>query len=372
MLGESMYSVDSNFALTGIYGGLNEPLYNLGDTLTFTGIDLIESEGNLTYYYSEEDPGFISERYVYDPFTSNSTYSEYYSYSSSNGTTVDYIFGGYRKEEFDAEGRLFFRDTGNSSLFIEFGSEIETTSSTYTNYVYANSTGYELDFATEIIASYRNGTPTSISEALFEYSYLEEPSDINDYYQRRTSGTVDNNADFVIDFTYYNLETVTDTSYDLVSVSFDSSSQQVGSFSSSYSQGNFGSFEQEESRAEDYDYDGIIDYTYQEISAYTYNAEGLLVSSDYQQAFKYDYDNDGEADFYVKTKQTKTDSSGKLIDISWERLNNNSGLLKIGFYKDIDGDSTYETSRNFSLRIAAPSSWTAMGTHVAGIDDTLL
>ena len=69
---------------------------------------------------------------------------------------------------------------------------------------------------------------------MFEYSYLEEPSDINDYYQRRTSGTADNNADSVIDVTYYNLETVTDTSYDLVSVVFDSSSQQTGSYSSSY------------------------------------------------------------------------------------------------------------------------------------------
>ena len=371
MLGESMYNLDSNLTLTGIDGMLNKPLYDLGDTLAFTGIDLIESEGNLTYYYSEEDLEFISERYVYDPFTSNSTYSENYSYSSSDGTTVDYIFSGYRKEEFDAEGRLIYMDIGNSSLFIEFGSETETTSSTTTNYVYANSTGYELDFATEIIASNRNGTPTSISEALFEYSYLEEPSDINDYYQRRTSGTADNNADSVIDFTYYNLETVTDTSYDLVSVSFNSSSQQVGSFSSSYSQGNFGSFEQEEAQAQDNDGDGIINYSTESNSSYVYNSAGILVSLEDQQIVKQDYDDDGVADYYSKTKRTGTESSGKQVQITWES-SQSLGFLTIGVSRDFDGDQIYDQSRSFSFRFGAPSFWTAMGGHVAGIDDTLL
>lgn len=208
---------------------LNEPLYQLGDSFTLTGLDLIEENGNLTYIYSE-DPGFISERYIYNPFSADSDYSENYSYSSSDGETVDFIFSAYRKNTFDSAGRLTERETSNSSNYIEFGSEIESSSSTTTSYTYANNTTYEIDFGAEIITSTYNGVVTSINEALFEYTYLEEPSDINDYYQRRTSGTVDNNADSVIDFTYYNLETVTDTSYDLVSVSFDSSSQQTGSY----------------------------------------------------------------------------------------------------------------------------------------------
>ena len=66
---------------------LNEPLYQLGDSFTLTGLDLIEENGNLTYIYSE-DPGFISEQYIYDPFSADSDYSENYSYSSSDGETL--------------------------------------------------------------------------------------------------------------------------------------------------------------------------------------------------------------------------------------------------------------------------------------------
>ena len=349
---------------------LNEPLYQLGDSFTLTGLDLIEENGNLTYIYSE-DPGFISERYIYNPFSADSDYSENYSYSSSDGETVDFIFSAYRKDTFDSAGRLTEIQTSNSSNYIEFGSEIESSSSTTVSYTYANNTTYEIDFGTEIITSTYNGVVTSINEALFEYSYLEEPSDINDYYQRRTSGTVDNNADSVIDFTYYNLETVTDTSYDLVSVSFDSSSQQIGSYSSSYTQGNFGGFEQEEAQAQDVDGDGIINYSTQINSSYIYNSAGSLISFEDQQIVKQDYDDDGVADYYSKTKRTGTESSGKQVQITWES-SQILGYLTIGVSWDFDGDQIYDQSRSFSFRFGAPSFWTAMGGHVAGIDDTLL
>ena len=354
---------------------LNEPLYQLGDSFTLTGLDLIEENGNLTYIYSE-DPGFISEQYIYDPFSADSVYSENYSYSSSDGETVDYIYSAYRNTTFDSAGRLTERESSNSSNYIEFGSEIESSSSTTTSYTYANNTTYEIDFATSITTSTYNGVVTHINEVLFEYSYLEEPSDINDYYQRRTSGTVDNNADSVIDFTYYNLETVTDTSYDLVSVSFDSTSQQVGSFSSSYSLGDFGSYTTEELQARDSDGDGLIDYSCQSNSAYVYapvnNSVNYLVSSDYQQTIKQDDDFDGITDYYVKTKRTTTESSSKEVEITWESFENEPGLLTIGISKDFNGDQTYDLSREFSFRFGAPSPWLDLGGHVADIDDTLL
>ena len=349
---------------------LNEPLYQLGDSFTLTGLDLIEENGNLTYIYSE-DYEIISEQYIYDPFSADSDYSENYSYSSSDGETVDYIYSGYRETTFDSAGRLTERESSNSSNYIEFGSEIESSSSTTTSYTYANNTTYEIDFATEIITSTYNGVVTSINEALFEYSYLEEPSDINDYYQCRTSGTVDSNADSVIDGTYYNLETVTDTSYDLVSVTFDSSSQQTASYSRSYTQGNFGGFEQEEAYVQDFDGDGIINYSTQSNSSYIYNSAGSLISFEDQQIVKQDYDDDGVADYYSKTKRTGTESSGKQVQITWES-SQSLGFLTIGVSRDFDGDQIYDQSRSFSFRFGAPSFWTAMGGHVAGIDDTLL
>ena len=349
---------------------LNEPLYQLGDSFTLTGLDLIEENGSLTYIYSE-DYEIISEQYIYDPFSADSDYSENYSYSSSDGETVDYIFSAYRKNTFDSAGRLTESETSNSSNYIEFGSEIESSSSTTTSYTYANNTTYEIDFGTSIITSTYNGVVTYINEALFEYSYLEEPSDINDYYQCRTSGTVDSNADSVIDGTYYNLETVTDTSYDLVSVAFDSSSQQTGSYSSSYTQGDFGSFEQEEAQAQDFDGDGLINYSTQSNSSYLYNSAGSLISLEDQQIVKQDYDDDGVADYYSKTKRTGTESSGKQVQITWES-SQSLGFLTIGVSRDFDGDQIYDQSRSFSFRLGAPSFWTAMGGHVAGIDDTLL
>ena len=349
---------------------LNEPLYQLGDSFTLTGLDLIEENGNLTYIYSE-DPGFISEQYIYDPFSADSDYSENYSYSSSDGETVDYIFSGYSKNTFDSAGRLTERESSNSSNYIEFGSEIESSSSTTTSYTYANNTTYEIDFATSITTYTYNGVVTYINEDFTEYSYLEEPSDINDYYQCRNSGTVDSNADSVIDVTYYNLETVTDTSRDLVSVVFDSSSQQTGSYSSSYTQGDFGSFEQEEAQAQDFDGDGIINYSTQSNSSYIYNSAGSLISFEDQQIVKQDYDDDGVADYYSKTKRTGTESSGKQVQITWES-SQSLGFLTIGVSRDFDGDQIYDQSRSFSFRFGAPSFWTAMGGHVAGIDDTLL
>ena len=177
----------------------------------------------------------------------------------------------------------------------------------------------------------------------------------------------------MIDFTYYNLETVTDASYDLVSVSFDSSSQQTGSYSSSYTQGNFGSFEQEEARAQDNDGDGLINYSTQSNSSYIYNSAGSLISLEDQQIVKQDYDDDGVADYYSKTKRTGTESSGKQVQITWESSQSQSlGFLTIGVSKDFDGEQIYDQSRSFSFRFGAPSSWTAMGEHVASLDDTLL
>ena len=256
---------------------LNAPLYELGDAFVLTGSDQAISSGNLTYQYSESSNS-VFQSYAYDPYTSSSTYSENYSYSSSDGVTIDYIFSGYREEEFDSTGRLIERNTSNSSNYIELGSEVQSSSST-TTYFYSSASGYEIDYGTEVITSTYNGVVQSVNEAIFEYSYLDAPSSLIDYYQRRTSGTADNDADGIADFTYYNLETITDSSYDLVSVVFDSSSQQTSSYSSSYSQSSTGSYQYNETSAQDNDGDGIINYSYESSFSYIYDSSGSFVSS---------------------------------------------------------------------------------------------
>jgi len=343
---------------------LNAPLYDLGDTLVLTGSDLTETSGNLTYYYSEDDSyNSVSERYVYNPLTSNSYYSENYYYSSNNGITVDNVYSGYRLESFDDAGRLIERQTSNTSNYIELSSEYQSTSSTTTSYVYSNTSGYELDSATEIITSSRNGVTQSINEATFDYSYLEAPTSMNDYYQRRTSGTADNNADSIVDYTYYNLETVTDTSYDLVSVVFDSSAQQTGSYSSSYVRDVFGSYETEESQARDDDGDGIINYSSQRSSAYLNDASGNYVSSNYENIVKQDFDDDGKADYVTINKGSSTTSSSRSTELIYDAVNSS---LSVGI-----GINSLEFGFTLELN-SAPPSWTNLGGHVADIPDTYL
>lgn len=148
---------------------LNLPLYELSDTLVLTGFDLTESREYLTYSY-QEDASPVSQSYVYDPFTSNSYYSESYDYGSSNGATVDNVFSASRIEKFDSAGRLIERETSNTSNYIEFGSEYESTSSTISSYAHSNTSGYEIDYGTEIVTSSSNGVVRYISETTFEYS----------------------------------------------------------------------------------------------------------------------------------------------------------------------------------------------------------
>ena len=72
------------------------------------------------------------------------------------------------------------------------------------------------------------------------------------------------------------------------------------------------------------------------------------------------------------TKETINQSSGKLLEITWESGERARGSLTVEISKDIDGDQVYDQTRSFSFGFAAPSSWTSMGEHVATLEDTFL
>lgn len=72
------------------------------------------------------------------------------------------------------------------------------------------------------------------------------------------------------------------------------------------------------------------------------------------------------------TKETISQTSGRLLEITWESGERARGSLTVEISKDIDGDQVYDQTRSFSFGFGAPSSWTEMGEHVATLDDTYL
>ena len=129
-----------------------------------------------------------------------------------------------------------------------------------------------------------------------------------------------------------------------------------------------------------YNDDLIINESWEQELTEIYGPDGEFVSSNSTSIYKSDafsevdddWENDGVADYYLKSKETITESSGKLVEIEWESSDRGPGTLTIGISKDFDGDQIYDQSRSFSFRFGAPSSWTAMGEHVASLEDTLL
>ena len=195
----------------------------------------------------------------------------------------------------------------------------------------------------------------------------------------------DTDFDSVTDFTQYVLETKTESSsgdsYEATFVSIDSDDLLTNSSvrtETNVDRNGRTSFTQTYTETASYNDDLIInEYWHQELVE-NYGQEGEFVSSSSTIIYKSDdgsnddWENDGVADYYVMTKETINQSSGKLLEITWESGERARGSLTVEISKDIDGDQVYDQTRSFSFGFAAPSSWTSMGEHVATLEDTFL
>ena len=370
-------------------GTANPPLYDLGDTLILKGSNTSTSNPStgFYYYYSEyedtsSDYASVSESYSYNSSGNGTDYSEYFSYSADDGVTVDYISKGYTDYVYDSAGRV--EGTYSLSLYeYDYGSS-NNGSGSYSfeeTYTYAGSQGYELLQSTSAYSgtyTYNGSASSYSSTTVSNYGYSSTPTSTYDYDQKRDVTQYDSDGDGITDYTNYSLYTNTADGSSNVYVSVDSQSGIVD-YSSDYEyssvSNNKGGYTStsSSSSANDWDDDGVINSNSEYSSEYVYDSSYNLVSSSYDSVYKSDYDQDGKADYVSITKESRTSTSGKRLELIWEDNSNGPATLSIGIDKDTNGDYTYDSARGFTIGFGAPpASWTAMGGHVATIDDTLI
>jgi len=365
----------------------NTPLYNLGDTLVLTGSSTSSQSSGAYYYYSEyedtsRDYAFVSESYSYSSSGNGTDYSEYFNYSAQDGVTVDSISKGYTDYVYDSAGRL--EETYSLNLYeYDYGSSSNgnNTNSSGTTYTYASTQGYKLLSSTTFYSgTYTSGSYTSSysSTTESEYGYSSTPTAVYDWDQRRDVTKYDSDADGITDYTNYSLTTITADGSINVYVSVDAQSGIVdysSDYEYSYVSNNKGGYTSTNSGswANDGDNDGIIDSSSEYSSDYVYDSSNNLVSSSYESVYKNDYDEDGKADYVSITKESRTNTSGKRLQLTWEDDSYGPATLSIGIDNDTNGDYTYDSTRGFTIGFGAPpASWTRMGGHVATINDTLI
>ena len=356
---------------------VNEPTYSIGDELNFSGSSAIEREPGYEYYYSESS-GTIGERYTYSA-SGQTDYVEsfYYSSSDEGAVIVTDLSFGTRAYEYDSEDRLTQEAT---TSYREKQDEYTTETAFTTNYYYASSTGYELDYSTTVAVYTREDGRVETIEYEKDYVYTRTPESTDDYSQVRVVSTTDSETDGIIDYTEYSLQSIEINDFDdyyndYTSVTYDSSGTQTGSFinndsSSITGTGRTDAFEQ--LGAYDQNSDGVIDYEYANTYERQYDADGNQISYSTYYFYKVDSDYDGKADRVIIENGSGNQSGGKKVAIDWEDQGKYGSYLYIDIYKDTDGDFVYDTSRTFRFAFDAPSGLTRMGGHVASIDDTLL
>ena len=350
-----------------------------------TGSSTSTSSTGFYYSYGEYTDSSGTYANVYENYTYSSSgqtdYSEFFSYSSQDGVTVDYVSEGYSDYIYDSEGRLT-QNTSLNNYQYDYGSNNQG-SGTYSSgnaYVYANTTGYELDSSTSTYSgtyTYNNGSSYSYSSTtVSEYAYTSTPTSVYDYNQRRDVISYDNDGDGVTDTITYSLYSDTASGSTSVFVSTDANGVVTSSGESDYtyiSSSNGYTNTGESSYASDYDGDGIIDYTNESSYDYAYDSSYNLISSSSEYIYKSDYDEDGKADYVSITKESRNQTSGKRLEIIWEENGSSPATLSIGIDKDTNGDYTYDSTRGFTFGFGAPpTSWTTMGSQVATLNDTLI
>jgi len=297
--------------------------------------------------------------------------------------TVDSVNKGYADYVYDSEGRL--EETYSLNLYeYDYGSSINgnSTYSSGTTYTYESTQGYKLLSSTSFYsATNTSGSYTSSysSTTESEYGYSSTPTSVYDYDQKRDVTQYDNDADGIIDYTNYSLYSITgNNSSSSVYVSVDAQSGIIyysSDYEYSYVRNNKGGYTSTNSGswANDWDNDGIINGNSEYSSEYVYDSSNNLVSSSYESVYKNDYDEDRKADYVSITKESRTNTSGKRLELIWEDNSNGPATLSIGIDKDTNGDYTYDSTRGFTIGFGAPpASWTTMGGHVATINDTLI
>lgn len=363
---------------------LNTPLYSLGDTLVLTGEDSSSSSGMLYYSYSEftdikSDYASVTESYSYY----DSEYIEWFFYGAQDGNIVDYVGTTSSENSYDASGRVTSRKWLSTWEYSDYC--INSGGSTGDIvYVYANSTGYELDYSIEkysyVDVSSNGSTYTSESTTLSEYSYSGVAHGHWDCDQRRDVTTSDDNGDGIIDYITYSLTNRTDAgaeySYETITASYEESGLQ--SFSSIYAWGNISNEKghyiyYSNPYASILHGDGISDSSGEQGSIEYYDSEGNLISTSYESIHRYDYDEDGAADWISFSKGGTNESAGKRVEYSWEASGSGKrGTLTIEKSMDFDGDGVFDKSSEKSLSYTPSATYLDMGDHVATIEDTYM
>jgi len=363
---------------------VNTPLYSLGDTLVLTGSSTTTQSSGPYYVYSEyedfsSDYASVSENYTYSSSGYGTDYYEYFTYSAEDGVTVNSVSKGYTDNIYDFAGRLeetyslsVNQNDNGSSVY----DNIHTSGTTYT---YASTEGYQLLSSTSFASgtsTYAGITSSYSTTTDSKYGYSSTPTSTYDYDQKQSTTKVDGNGDGIIDYTQYSLYTNTSSgSTDVyVQVVQSGNIQASNNYEYTYASKNNGyTISNDGSFASDYDNDGIINTSNEFSSKYTYNSSGNLVSSNSQYIYRNDYDEDGKADYVTITKESRTQASGKSVELIWEDNSIGPATLSIGIDKDTNGDNHYESGRDFTFVFRTPpASWTAMGGHVATIADTVI
>lgn len=359
---------------------LNLPLFYVGSQLVLTGSD--ESVADDGYYYSyTEDEGSgdyssITETYTYSS-SGLTDYTENFFYSAEDGV-VDFTSTSYQYYFYDSSDRLDRTNWVSLSVYEEYDMIAYSSSSSY---VYENRTGYELDYSVTTYASaytdsLGNTSGLQVTTTESDYAYLETPSSVDDFYQRRDSTLGDNGGDGVIDFSSYSLTTQTEDSYTFVSVGYNSSNEatfssvyhtETASIGTGSSSLNYNSF------ASDSDGDGLIDASGSYSGESSYDSSGNLIFSTFDSIYKNDTDLDGSADFINLSKSMRNQSAGKMVTYTWESAAGaKKGELTIEKSFDLDGDYLYEKVSEKSISYDPSSSYLLLGDQVATYEDTLM
>ena len=357
---------------------VNEPTYSIGDELNFTGSSEIEREPGFEYYYSESSVT-ISERYTYSA-SGQTDYVESFNYTSydEGGLIVTDVSFNTSAYEYDSEDRLTQEAT---TSYYEKQDEYTTESALTSNYYYASSTGYELDYSTTLAVYTRSDGRVETIEREEDYVYNGTAESRDDYSQVRSVSTTDYETDGIIDYTGYSLQSIEYNDFDdyynyYTSAGFNSLGIQTFSFISNSRASilDTGYYEvYEQAGAYDQNEDGVVDYEYDSYSIYEHDSSGGIVYYESSYITKQDYDYDGYADRVGITKTSNSQSGGKQIYLDFDNTVEDRGpQLYITIAKDTDGDFSYDTSRSFNISFEAPSALTRMGDHIASIEDTML